>query len=441
MTFVVDRNGNFAAEPARSSDFAAALEAALKKPASAFANGEKPARLTIKFTLDDEAEGIPGTTITLKALDASGAAVREETMQTSGQASQVVWRYPSLADGGGEIRVAVEAEGCPKQEAIVSSPDGDSQLTFKFTSPRSIAGRVVAGDGTVPVAGAMVTVYRNDGGTRRTATTDAEGQFKVPVFPGTYFLSFQGTDDFAPVNMQREEIDVDADADPPPVNVEACSAITVTGTVKDQDGKPVAGAQVRGVANAKMVVTDAAGHFELGGVASLGQTAIVASKPPLVAQVVLSDVNPEKPIDLTLQPQNIDRVSATGLSGKMPRLELHNVVHDEPVDWQPAPDSDTLIAFCSLWHPAGRELAQRAQKWADDHDVHVTIVSTDWSIGEARRRWETLGLNPPGIRSPLYAGAGGIEIAKDWKLNSPAQAYLVSPQGNVLKALDLEKMQ
>jgi hypothetical protein len=77
----------------------------------------------------------------------------------------------------------------------------------------------------------------------------------------------------------------------------------------------------------------------------------------------------------------------------------------------------------------------------DDHHVYVTVVSTDWSINEARRHWNTLGLSPPGIRSPLYAGPGGLEIAKDWKLNSPAQAYLISPQGNILKTLDLDKMQ
>ena len=62
-------------------------------------------------------------------------------------------------------------------------------------------------------------------------------------------------------------------------------------------------------------------------------------------------------------------------------------------------------------------------------------------IAEARRHWETLGLGPPGIRSPLYAGPGGIEIAKDWKLNTPAQAYLISPTGNVVKTLDLHKLQ
>jgi protocatechuate 3,4-dioxygenase beta subunit len=439
MTVVIDREGRYAAEPTRGPDFAGALEAALKKPAPVSANGQKPAKLTIKFTLDDEAADPPGTTITLKALDTAGTVVREETIQAAGQASQLVWSYPLLADGG-EIRVAAEAEGCPKQEEVVSNPQSQAQVTFKFTSPRAITGRVAANDGTIPVAGVKVTAYRNDGN-RRMATTNADGQFKINVFPGAYFLTFEGTDEFAPISRSREEIDVDSDIDPPPVNIEACPAITVTGTVKDLEGKPVAGAQVRGSANAKVVGTDAAGHFELRGVASRGQIAILASKPPLVAQAVLTDVDPEKPIDLTLQPQNNDRVSADGLSGKMPRLELHNVIHDEPVDWQPAPDSDTLIAFCSLWHPAGRELAQRAKQWADDHHVYVTIVSTDWSIGEARRRWDTLGLNPPGIRSPLYAGPGGLEIAKDWKLNSPAQAYLISPQGNILKTLDLDKMQ
>ena len=440
MTIVVDREGKFAAEPTRGADFVAALEAALKKPAEADANGQKPARLAVKFTLDDEAAGLSGTTVTLKAIDAAGAVVREETIQTPGQASQFVWLYPPLATGG-QIQVAAESDDCPKQEQVVSNPQSGSEITFAFTSPRAIAGRVAADDGATPVPGVKVTAYRNDGnGIRRVATTDADGQFKLKVFPGSYFLAFEGTRDFAPVGIERETIDVDSEVDPQPVTVEACPAITVTGIVKDLEGKPVAAAQVRSGNGAKTAVTDASGHFELSGVASRGQVAFLAFKAPLVAQIVLTDVDPQQPIDLTLQPQNDGRNEA-GLAGKMPRLELHNVLHGELVDWQPAPDSDTLIAFCSLWHPAGRELAQRAQKWADDHHVYVTIVSTDWSLNDARRRWDTLGLKPPSVRNPLYAGPGGVEIAKDWKLSSPAQAYLISPQGKIIRTLDPDKLQ
>jgi protocatechuate 3,4-dioxygenase beta subunit/thiol-disulfide isomerase/thioredoxin len=439
MTFVVDREGKFAAEPTRGSDFAIALEAALKKPVLA-ANGQKPARLTIKFTLDGEATGLPDTTITLKALDAAGTAVREETIHSPGQASQFVWLYPRLADGG-KIQVAVEADGCSKQEKVVADTGESAEIAFALSSPRVIIGRIAADNGTTPVAGAKVTAYRNNGmGTRRVATTDAEGQFKINVFPGTYFLVFEGTKDFAPVGMQRQELEVDSEVDPDPITVEACAAIKLVGTVNDVEGKPVAGAQVRSAANNSVARSDATGHFELSGVPSRGQVILLASKPPLVAQTLLTDVDPGQPITLTLQPQNDDRVEP-GLTGKMPRLELHNVVHDEPIDWQPASDSDTLIAFCSLWHPAGRTLAERAPKWAEDHHVYVTIVSTDWSLSEARRQWDALGGKPPGIRSPLYAGPGGIEIAKDWKLVSPAQAYLISPQGVILKTLDIDKMQ
>jgi thiol-disulfide isomerase/thioredoxin/5-hydroxyisourate hydrolase-like protein (transthyretin family) len=436
-SFVIGRDGRFAADGMHGSQLGAALEAALKVPADpAMLAGGKPARLTVKLSLDDAASGVPGAEISLKALDTSGKVVREETIHTPGQATQFVWLYPPLADGG-EIRVAASAPGCSGQEQIVSQPDAVSEVSFAFASPRTISGQVSVDSGAAPGAGAKVNVYRNDG-LRKTATADADGKFSTRVLPGSYYVSFEGTDSFAPDIRERNQVEVPDDADPAPITLNACPTVTLTGTVNGENGQPVEGAEVRSASNAKTVRTDATGHFELPGVPSRGPAAIIAIKRPAFAQLTLTDFDGKEPQTLSLGKQSAGG-DAT-LSGKMPKLPASPLVGGDSVDWRPGGEGDTLVAFVSLWHPKANEFLRRAAKWADDNHTRLTVVSTDWSLEEARRQWAKLDAKPAGVADPLYAGPGGLTLTKDWKLASPTQAYVVSSTGNVTRSLPTDQL-
>jgi thiol-disulfide isomerase/thioredoxin len=426
-SFVIGRDGRFASERVHGAQLLAAVEAAVKLPADpAFASGAKPARLTIKLALDD-GSGLPGATITLKALRADGAPAREETIRPPGQAKQFTWLYPALTSGG-EIDVKVEAEGMEPQERVVLEPEASAEVTFKFQCPRSITGRVTADDGASPAPGLKITAYRQDG-VRRVTLTDQGGNFRIAALPGMYSLAIMGTDDFAPVGTTQLQVDVAAESDPAPLELAACRTVTVTGTVTDEEGSAVVSAEVRTATGAAGVKTDDAGRFELRGVPSQGSVQLYALKQPKYAMVTLEDFDGREPQTLVIADQASGRRGSLAGGTKAPPLKLAALKNEEPVDWKPAADKDTLIIFCALWHPKSRDLLVQAKAWAIEHQAILAPVSIDWSLEQARRGAESL----PGIdvNEVQFAGPGGLEIAKDWNLTSPARAYLVSSKGQI----------
>jgi thiol-disulfide isomerase/thioredoxin/protocatechuate 3,4-dioxygenase beta subunit len=427
-SFVIGRDGRFASERIHGAQLTAAVEAAVKLPPDpAFASGAKPARLTIKLALDDDNSGLPGATITLKALGADGTPAREETIRPLGPAKQFTWLYPALT-GGGEIDVKVEADGVAPQEKVVLEPEAGAEVTFKFQSPRTITGRVTADDGATPAPGMKVSAYRTDG-FLRDAVTDHDGTFRIAVLPGTYSLAMSGTDDFAPIGTIREQVDIEVDSDPGPLDLSVCRAVSVTGTVTDEDGATVADAEVRLAISSNSVKTDDEGKFELRGVPSQGSVQLYALKRPKFAIATLEDFDGREPQTLVLGEQGSGRRGSPATGTKAPPLKLLALAGGEPIDWKPAADKDTLVVFCALWHPKSRDLLAEARAWADEHQANLAAISIDWSLEQARRGAEALkGIKANEIQ---FAGPGGLAIAKDWNLSSPVQTYLVTSNGRI----------
>jgi thiol-disulfide isomerase/thioredoxin/protocatechuate 3,4-dioxygenase beta subunit len=429
-SFVIGRDGRFASERIHGAQLVAAVEAAVKTPPDpAFAKGAKPGRLTIKFALDADAAGLPDATISLKTISADGTLAREETIRPPGQTKQLMWLYPALT-GGGEIEVKVEADGLEPQERVVLEPELNEVVSFKFQSPRNIMGRVTIDDGATPAPGMKVTAFRQDG-FRRDALTDDDGNFQLPVLPGMYRLALAGTDDFAPATSvaATTQVDVVADSDPALLELSVCRAVTVTGTVTDEDGTAVAGAEVRSATSAKGVTTDDAGRFELRGVPSKGNVQLYAVKRPKVATITLEDFDGREPQTLVLGQQPTGRHGSLTTGTKAPPLKLYTLESGEPVDWKLSPDKDTLIVFCALWHPKSRALLAQAKAWADEHQANLAPISIDWSREQARRGAEALErIDANAIH---FAGPGGLEIAKDWNLTTPVHTYLISSNGHI----------
>jgi hypothetical protein len=325
--------------------------------------------------------------------------------------------------------VKVEAEGMAAQEKSVSAPEETAEVAFTFASPRVITGRVAIDDGKTPVPGVKITAYRQDI-FRRTATSDADGKFAIRVLPGSYTVTFTGTDDFAPIAGQNPQVEVAAASDPAAIDLTACRTVRVSGTVTDADGAPVAGAQVRSSANQGSVTTDEEGRFELRGVPSRGTVQLYAMKRPQYAMVTLDDFGGQQPQTLVLG-QRAGRPGPLAAGAKAPPLTLYTLDDGEPAEWQPAGEKETLVVFCALWHPAAQALVEQAKTWADEHQARFVPVSIDWSLDQARREAEALNDQRHGQYEVLFAGPGGLAIAKDWNLNSTAQAYLLSADGKI----------
>jgi thiol-disulfide isomerase/thioredoxin/protocatechuate 3,4-dioxygenase beta subunit len=428
-SFVIGRNGRFASDRIHGSQLLATTDAAVNEPLDpAFAKTGKPARLTVKLALDNAQSGLPGAAITLSARGGDGARVLEETIRTPGQATQFTWLYPPLEEGG-EIHVKVEADGVPPQEKTIAAPQASSEVEFAFTSPRKITGVVlVDGEGT-PAAGVKVTAYRADM-FRRVATAGDDGKFEIGVLSGSYTLTFTATDEFAPIAGQNAQVEVTAENDPDAVELAACRTVSVSGTVTDEDGAPVAGAQVRTTASEKRAATDDEGRFELGGVPARGSVQLYAIKRPKYAMVTLEDFDGKEPQSLVLG-QSMGQSGALAAGAKAPKLTLFALDDGEPIEWQAAGDKESLVVFCALWHPSTPELLEKAKKWADEHQVSFVPVSIDWSLDEARREAERLQQQLGAEYAIRFAGPGGLAIAKDWNLKSPQQAYLVSADGKI----------
>lgn len=138
-----------------------------------------------------------------------------------------------------------------------------------------VAGRVTS-DGK-PVAGALVIAN----GGQFTATTDADGAFSLDYLPeGSYSidvraLGFEDASASATV-AQYDTTACDVEMQPLPV-------YTVSGTVKDVGGDPVAGANVTlGGYDNREATTDAQGRFEFAGVYKNGNYTVKITKNKLL---------------------------------------------------------------------------------------------------------------------------------------------------------------
>ena len=423
-SFVIGRNGRFAAERLPGSKLAAAIKDAVDKPIDPAFAGKKPARLTVKVGLDVEGQGLPGVTLSLKATAADGKTILEENLPLPGQATQIVWPYPALAPGG-RVIASARAEGLPQQTQTREDPGRKAVVRFLFKSPRQITGRIATDGGKTPATGIKVTAYR-DNGFRRSATTDEKGHFHIPVLPGTYTIRTEGNEQFCPVASERLTTVVSKSANPTPLALEACRAVALQGVVKDESGKPVAGANVLSPTR-QSVKTDEKGRFTLPGMPSAGTATVYARKNNKSGLVQLKDTDSRRDVEIRLGQGSRSR-DGLGAGRVVPALAARSLKDGKPVDWKPAPDRNTLVVFCALWHPQGNALLQQAISWAKANDAHLAAFSIDWSLKQAQRHQAAFGSDT----TILYAGAGGLSAAADWHFTVPGQVILVSPKATVL---------
>ena len=109
----------------------------------------------------------------------------------------------------------------------------------------------------------------------------------------------------------------------------------------------------------------------------------------------------------------------------VPELSAWTLEKGQRFRWSPGTNTDTLLMFGSLWHPRDRKILQAARTWAATRDVTLVVMSTDWSLAQARRERKRLALDLP----IDFAGCGGLAIAKAWGLRGDAQLYLIDAEG------------
>ncbi|MBE2267214.1 MAG: carboxypeptidase regulatory-like domain-containing protein, partial [Anaerolinea sp.] len=154
----------------------------------------------INFTLDPTT-GIRGTVYapngtttvagaTVIAYDANGTLRGSTTTNGSG--------FYQLYAGAGSFKLEVRSSSYPTEfyadqltfatanSVNVSTNEFTENINFTLDEGGVITGRVTEADGTTPIANVNLDTYEQVGGVIYTATTDASGNYRIPVRPGAY---------------------------------------------------------------------------------------------------------------------------------------------------------------------------------------------------------------------------------------------------------------
>lgn len=178
--------------------------------------------------------------------------------------------------------------------------DVERELEVTLYRPRRLGGRVVRG--AEPVPGAKV---RAEGERRELDTvTDAEGHFAFDALsPGRYSLtaSHEGQDAVAQARLEPR-------MEPPVLELSLGSGVRVRGTVRDERGRPIAGAEVvvqlgssPYTADWKRVKTGADGAYMLGPLASGRHRLHVYAERFVATGPQERDVDGATPVDFVLK--------------------------------------------------------------------------------------------------------------------------------------------
>lgn len=424
--FVVGRNGRFVAERTAAKQLKTAIEGALSQKLGSELADSKPARLAITLSADKSSRGIYGASLAMQAFGADEKVVREDKYSLSGVARQITWRYPAVPEGG-RLEVTVNGKGFKTRTETVNSPSVDQKLVFDVKSPRNVSGKIVTSTDNQPVADMMVRLQMY-GGEMLTAKSDANGEFSVPCFPGSYYTVAIGNENFAAAASSAQTVTVAVDTDPKPLLIKAVPAITLRGQVVDQSGKPVEGALVSSQGGTT-ATSDAAGEFSLTGVASTGGAQIWAMSGSVYGAIRLTNPDADKTHTITLgQGLNEAQAAANGLAIGSDVAEFNaTTLAGESTRWQPAGESDRLLVFAALWHPSSKAFLEKAKAWSEENDTPIELVSLDWNLDQARREAELLKL----ANRTLFAGPGKLNLDSQWPLVNGRGAFLIGSDGKL----------
>lgn len=430
-SFVIGRDGRFATEKIHGSQLRKAIEETLVKPVDPlFAKGAEIARLVIEVGFEEDGSGVPGAELELLAKKADGSIAKEEKVPMPGLANRITWLYRKL-DAGGRLEVTATAPAVPSQQRELVNPKPSEEISFQFKSPRTVRGKLTVDSGAQPAPGVAV-LARSREGLVRSATSDAEGRFAIPVLPGSYHLMILGSEEFA-APTEAITVEVAEGEDPAVEEIDLARVVLIHGRVVDEAGAPVPQATVRSSSSRDSVTTDEQGRFEQLKVAATAASQIAAGSGTQYGLLDLDSADVEKEYQIELQPRSgggaaperlvvgakVSGVTATLLPGG-----------EETLVWQPEGKKDTLVVFCALWHPRGRRLLMDSAEKTKEEGIDLAAFSVDWTQAQAARHLGSLSA-PPKV---MYAGPGGLGITETWKHDGIAQAYLVSAEGKVLKS-------
>jgi hypothetical protein len=156
---------------------------------------------------------------------------------------------------------------CPgNQNATVSNNDPTVNFTLQnFVTTASLNGRVVDASGA-PLSGIQVGAHQQSGGTSRSAFSQADGSFSIPVFEGNWNLHIVNSQSYISP-MRTVSVTNGVNVNNLELKLYATDA-TITGTVKNSAGAPLSGFNVYASAvidgftySVPFAVTDAAGSF------------------------------------------------------------------------------------------------------------------------------------------------------------------------------------
>lgn len=271
--------------------------------------------------LDDSNQGVPNTVIT---------AVSDQYSLTVTSGENGSYSLTDLPEGS--YTVSCEAEGYrvdtqPFTESMTVGAKAENKDIQTTLTSGTLHGNLVDGNGK-PLAGATVSAWCEEY-TLQT-TTDENGEYTIPFAPAGYTYTVQGYMNTYESVENTFEVTVGQTTETGEyVLVQALG--TLSGTVTDRTGAPVADALVTALNDSGLeytATTDANGRYDLGSVL-VGSYSISAVKTGLVTgsiqnvQVTLgthTDADPfVMPEPVTIQNYSLSGRCMDGIGGKRSR--------------------------------------------------------------------------------------------------------------------------
>ena len=269
-----------------------------------------------------DAFAIPGVTVELVVIEADGSLVRGITgalgsggrTQGSQQDPDGVVRFPRVPVGRATAVVSVNPIGVRYQRQIETTTDPVQRIEFRLGGAASIQG-VIRDGGRFP--GARFSILTSRQGSHQdvaVVTAAANARFEIPgLEPGEHLVVMRAVDGVAQRLGQRMRIELAA-GEAREVEFDL-GRIAVSGRVEDRHGRPVGGALTllrRNVDRRELESVSAAdGTYRIEAIPAGGPHELIVQAQGFARRVLavdLSDAEPERGIDVALDPEAIIRV-------------------------------------------------------------------------------------------------------------------------------------
>jgi protocatechuate 3,4-dioxygenase beta subunit len=228
-----------------------------------------------------------------RVLDGSGAPVARAAITLIDPAGRQLARATAREDGSyavdtaerGTLVLVGSAPGHQPQVATLVVGGAPVAYDLVLAGTGGLTGAVRDADGT-PVAGALVVATDQRGEVAGSATTGADGGYRLTdLVPGTYTVTVN-----APGHRPTAE-QVAVAAEGATRDIELRSAATVHGTVRHRDGRPLEDARVTLLDASGNVVaahaTGSDGAFSFADLAGEEYTVVATGYPPVATPLTL----------------------------------------------------------------------------------------------------------------------------------------------------------